>query len=571
VIGAVVVLACGLACAVGTMLLVRDASGGSLAGSSLVGVLLLVAAGALAIAVGLAQFKRRRGNPFGLLLICGGFAWFFAEWNNPGVESSVVFTLGLVFYASCPPIVAHAALAYPNGRLGSAAERIAVTIAYIGSLLVLGVGPVLFFDPETQGCAQCAANRVVVSSNADFVATLDRFGVRIGVAWALAITCLMMWRLVRSGPAIRRATAAVLLPGVAYMGAVTATYIHSRARGTLSNDDVDRRLWTVQAVCFILVSLGVVTEWLRARRARASVAEMVVRLAEAPPPGGLRAALATNLGDPDLEIGYPIGDGTYVDADANPIAIEPGRGRATTALVHAGETIALLIHRNDLLGDARLVERVASAARLAFEHERLHARAQAEFVELRASRARLVAASDDARRMLERDLHDGAQQHLVGLTFALRMMRTRLERSGSAIPAARVAEAETELRGAVDELRRLASGIHPAVLTDYGLTAAIQALAETSSTAVRLDASVERRYSSAVETAAYMIVSAAAMAGPARVSIVRRGNRLVVDATAARQPEHLVDIEDRLGALDGAMRTEHTDNGVRILAEIPCE
>ena len=120
-------------------------------------------------------------------------------------------------------------------------------------------------------------------------------------------------------------------------------------------------------------------------------------------------------------------------------------------------------------------------------------------------------------------------------------------------------------------MRRLASGIHPAVLTDYGLTAAIQALAETSTTAVRLDAPVERRYSSAVETAAYMVVSAAAKVGPARVSIVRRGNTLVVDAVTARQPEHLVDIEDRLGALDGAVRTEHTDDGVRILAEIPCE
>ena len=224
------VLACGLACAVGTMLLVRDASDGSLAGSSAVGVLLLVAAGALAIAVGLAQFERRRGNRFGLLLICAGFAWFMAEWNNPGVESSVVFTLGLVFYASCPPMVAHAAMGYPHGRLGSAAEKVAVTIAYTGSLLVLGLGPALFFDPETQGCAQCAANRLAVGSNADFVATLNRFGVRLGVAWTAVITCLIVWRLVRSGRAIRRATVAVLLPGVVYMGAVTATYIHSLAR-----------------------------------------------------------------------------------------------------------------------------------------------------------------------------------------------------------------------------------------------------------------------------------------------------------------------------------------------------
>ena len=104
----------------------------------------------------------------------------------------------------------------------------------------------------------------------------------------------------------------------------------------------------------------------------------------------------------------------------------PDRAKgATTAVVRDAETIALLVHR-DLLGDARVVEEVASAASVAFDNERLHAAARAQLAELRTSQARLVAASDRERQQLERDLHDGAQQRLVGLTLALRLTRARL-------------------------------------------------------------------------------------------------------------------------------------------------
>ena len=142
------------------------------------------------------------------------------------------------------------------------------------------------------------------------------------------------------------------------------------------------------------MAAGVVGEWVRARRARVAVAAMVVELAQAPPPGGLREALAGTLGDPALIIAYPLRDGRHVDANGVPIEIEATSGRATTALVRDGETVALLAHRADLLGDPRFVEEVASAAGLAFEHERLEAEARAQLEELRTSRARLVAASD---------------------------------------------------------------------------------------------------------------------------------------------------------------------------------
>ena len=387
--------------------------------------------------------------------------------------------MGLLGYAVRPPLVAHAVLCYPGGRLGSRVDTTVVVSAYVGSLAVLGLGPALVFEPANQGCAQCPTNLVAVASNAELVEALNRAGVWVGAAWATALTVLAGWRAATSTPAARRIRMPVLVPAVAYLGAVAATYLHSLDRGFLSNDELDRRLWSAQAVALISICLGLVVEWIRARRARSAIAGMVVELAEAPPPGGLRDALAGALGDPDLEVAYPDADGRYVDFRGLPVSDVAAAGRATTALVDDDETIAVVIHRGDLLGDRRLVEEAVTAARLAFENERLHAEAGAQLAELQGSRERLVAASDAERRRLERDLHDGAQQRLVGLTLAARLMRSELEREGSTDLAGRIAAAEAELRHVVDDVRKLASGLHPAVLTDYGLAAAVRALAET--------------------------------------------------------------------------------------------
>ena len=383
----------------------------------------LVAAGWAAIAVGLLSWRRRPESRFGVLLAAAGFAWFVTEWNNPGVGSSLVFTFGLVGYAVCPPLVAHAALSYPGGRLGADLERAIVAMAYAAALVVLGLASALVFAPAEEGCAQCPTNLVSVTGDPDLVASLNRAGMRLGVIWAVALVTLVAWRLIRATPAARRVKGPVLVPAVAYLCAVAVTYAHALDRGFLSNDTFDRRLWLVQAGGLVLIAVGVTAEWIRARRARFAVAGLVVELGDAPAPGGLRDVLANELGDPTLVVAYPIDDGRHVDARGDPVDIAGVDGQARTALVRDGETIALLVHRVDLLGDPRLVEEVASAARLAFANERLQAQAQAQLAELHSSRLRLVATSDAERRRLERDLHDGAQQRLIGLMLALRLVR----------------------------------------------------------------------------------------------------------------------------------------------------
>ena len=153
-----------------------------------------------------------------------------------------------------------------------------------------------------------------------------------------------------------------------------------------------------------------------------------------------------------------------------------------------------------------MIEEVASAARLALENERLQAEARAQLEDLRSSRARIIEAGDAERRRLERDLHDGAQQRLVGLSLALRLVRRELGADRQLV--ARLDEAEAELAPAVAELRELAHGIHPAVLSDEGLAAAVEALAEDAPASHRRDC---RRSGSLapVETAAYLVVAEA--------------------------------------------------------------
>ncbi len=565
---ALAVLVCGFATGVGTLVLVQSNAGDWVAGDSAVAVLAFVLAGWLSITVGVVMTRRRPDSNFGLLLAAAGFAWFLAAWNNPGAGSALVFTVGLVLYAAVLPLAAHAALSYPVGQLGSQLERGVLTVTYVGALVLLGIGSTLVSDPAEEGCSFCPNNLLSVVSAPSVSNALNRAGTWVVLTGAVGLAVLAGWRLINSTPAARRGRAAILLPTIAFLGAGAASYGHSLLRGSLAHDAFDELMWLVQAAALAGIALGVAFGWVRARRARSAIAELVVDLSESPPPGGLRDSLAGTLGDPGLAVGYPIGEGRYVDARGNPVDFATTEGQGTTAVLHSGETIALLRHRADLLGDPRLVEEVVSAAGLAFQNERLQAIARAQLDEVRTSRSRLVAASDGERRRLERDLHDGAQQSLIGLMLALRLMRSRIDPVRNL--AATVAEAETELRRAVDELRELASGIHPAVLSDLGLAAAIESLAEGATSRISLMSAPDERLPAAVETAAYLVVAEAAKVGTVTVNAVRTGGMLVVDVDGIGPPARLVDLEDRVGALDGTLTIQPVSDGVRVRAEIPC-
>jgi signal transduction histidine kinase len=215
------------------------------------------------------------------------------------------------------------------------------------------------------------------------------------------------------------------------------------------------------------------------------------------------------------------------------------------------------------------------------------ARLDAELVtrlqELRASRVRLVNAGDAERRRLERDLHDGAQARLVALSLALVLGRRRMPDDSDT--AALVDGWIGEVKLSLEELRELARGIHPAVLTEHGLEAALRSLAARSPVPVELVGGPGGRLPAAVETAAYFVVSEGltnvakyAQAGHATVRIERVDGRLVLevsdDGIGGARPgtgSGLNGLSDRVAALDGVLRVSSPAGGGTCLrAELPC-
>lgn len=219
---------------------------------------------------------------------------------------------------------------------------------------------------------------------------------------------------------------------------------------------------------------------------------------------------------------------------------------------------------------------------VAEENVRLDAALKARLDELRESRARIVRAGDAARRKLERDLHDGAQQRLVGLALDLRLAREKLD-DDPRTAAAMLDEASAELSRATDELRELARGIHPAVLSDRGLAAAVESLANRAPLPVEIDASLEGSLPEPVESAAYFVVSEALTnvvrhsgADRAEVGIRRDNGRLVVevrdDGSGGANPagSGLRGLADRVAALDGRLQVDDPDGGGTLVrADIP--
>jgi signal transduction histidine kinase len=244
------------------------------------------------------------------------------------------------------------------------------------------------------------------------------------------------------------------------------------------------------------------------------------------------------------------------------------------------------VHDAALKQTPRLVEAVSAAARLSLERERLEAEVRAQLEEVRASRARIVETADAERRRLERDLHDGAQQRLVSLGLTLRLAREQLRAEAGARAAESLGRADEQLRAALAELRDLARGIHPAVLTNEGLACALEALVESSLVPVALDLGQLGTLSPAVEATAYFVASEAlanvgkhAHASHIAVSVARRDRHLLVaivdDGIGGADPalgSGLQGLQDRVAALRGNL-TVHSPAGcgTRIEAEIPCE
>jgi len=320
--------------------------------------------------------------------------------------------------------------------------------------------------------------------------------------------------------------------------------------------------------------------------AGAGVRALVVELREAPASGELRTAVAKALRDPDAELAsWDPGLARYRDAEGRPVHLPPEDDRrAVTTIERAGQRVGALVHDRAALEEPAMLDAVCAAAGLALENHRLHAEVLTRLEEVRASRARIVEAGDAARRRVERNLHDGAQQRLVTLSLVLRMARNRLTGSDRDVDSL-LAEAADELNAALHELRDLAAGLHPPILTEEGLPAALEALAERSPMRVRLRVAAPDRLAAPVEAAAYYVASealtnAAKHSGATQVvvSVCRVDHQLEVEVAddgvggaVVRVGSGLEGLTDRVEAFGGSLHLcSRPGQGTSVVAHIPC-
>jgi signal transduction histidine kinase len=537
------------------------------------------------LVAGIAAWARRPANRLGLLMVVAAFALLARQlrYSHDPLLFTVFFALGDIAYA----LVGHCVFAYPFGRIRGRAERVLVSVGYatalvfpLAALLVYsGRQPLLQYNPLDPRPHKSLL-RVTTSDHAVELLQKSEVVVFFGVLATLFIV-LIARNLVRATPRMR----IVLLPLV-----VAAIAIALRAVFESVFTFFDRPFaydyvfwWQIGAI--IALPLALLAGLLRARLARAAVGDLLLAL-ERTPPAGLRAALARALGDPTLQLAFWLPERReFVDAVGRPVSLPTNDPRqAATRIEHEGEPVAALVHDPSLLEEPELVEAVGAAARLALENARLQAELRVQLKNVEESRARIVAAGDEERRRIERDLHDGAQQHLVAIALELRRAERRLGRTVDAEIEHVLATAANELQVAVEELRELARGIHPTILAEGGLVAALDSLAARSPVRVKVNATPER-FPPDVEGTAYFVVCEAlanvvkhAHATAATVAARRENGALVVEigddgVGGARFDDGsgLRGLADRVEARGGRLRVDSPrGRGTCVIAEIPC-
>ena len=449
-----------------------------------------------AVGAGLVMWHARPGNRVGPLVILTGFAGTvdFLSWAG---GNGVVWTIGDMWNALGVVVLAHLYLAFPDGRTTGWSRRL--VIAVYGSFFLLTIGRRLVLPyPASWGIE----NPLLLSPNDGLANTLGTVAGLVALALSVLVfaTVLNRWR--RGSPVARRTLAPVFWVSPITLVVVGAFYV---AKVTDSDTLFALSTGPLAQLSNFLLPIAFLVGLLRTRLERGSIADLVREL-DGVKTGDLEAALARAVHDPTLRLVFPALEGTgFVDPAGRPIELPDGGDRRdVTRIEGPGRTIAILIH--DPAVDPALVESAAAASRLALENERLAAELRAQLEEVRASRTRIVEATDDERRRIERDLHDGAQQRLVALGFTLR----RANRRADADPelAQLLDDANRELEDGLRELRALARGIHPTALADGGLAPAVRELADRFP--IPVEVSVEdRRFATPIETTAYFVVAEA--------------------------------------------------------------
>jgi signal transduction histidine kinase len=523
---------------------------------------------------GVALWRRRPANPTGRLMTAVGLTWYIGDLQLS--SRPMLFAVGFCFYYLTYGVMGHLVLALPDGRLHHAYERWVVFLLYAALLVTQTVRYVAEYPPQPQGWGDPHAAYsawAAVGSIAELVLT--------------AVTiALVIRRWSAAGRPVRRTYTLVWVTIVVMGCAVAADAVAGLfdVPVTLQQD-----LLLAYALGLAVTPVVLAAGILRVRRARVGVADLVLRLEQTSEPEHVRAAISDALGDSSLELYFPRPDAEgFVRSDGRAVHRLATDDRATTPVRRHGDVLAVLVHDPALLDQRPLVDAVLAASGLALDNARLLAAQRAQLEEVRASRARIVLATDAERRRIQRDLHDGVQHKLLAVSMLMERARDSRPRRGGAdrqaIAATQLATAATQLREVIGELRELTEGILLPALSEQGLAAAVEVLAERAPVPILADVPAWR-WPEHLERAAYLVITEAlanvykhADASRARIRVEGDARRLVVEVTddgvGGANPTlgtGLHGLHDRIGALNGRLQVESPPGaGTRVVAELPC-
>ncbi|MDX6199047.1 MAG: hypothetical protein QOJ79_2198 [Actinomycetota bacterium] len=604
-----------------------------------------IAAGGSYMAAGLVAWYRRPDSRTGQLLLLAGLG----VWTSlmEGTHVAFLWTIGSAFEPGWFPPLVYLLLSFPAGRLTSAVHRFAFVAST--TLLINSIVGSTVYDPRDFGCTDCqphlnlilihsypgyvrywggfvlmsavlveaavflaihartassAVRRRIVASAGLLVATVGGFlawqpsdtiavlrQVPILVILLVGVTGLVVARWWRASAPAQRMLSPMLLPTCAFFLAVAAQQVAALVLNYWSvykpTPYVFSLLTTIAVAASFALPLTFLLALARARHRHTVVSDLVVELGDLPPAADLERALSRTLRDDSLRVGWwDAATSRYVGADGDALVIPAeGSGRTATLLQRDRKPLAAIVHDEALLEEGELLNSVAAAARLAVENEGLQAEVRAQLADVRASRARIVMAADAERRRLERDLHDGAQQRIVSVCLDLKLAARSMADDVDPSLRSAVTEAAQELQEALAELRELARGIHPAILTEEGLGPALQSLTERARVPTELRFDVPGRLRATVEATAYFVASEA-LANVAKHAQATRASIEVKHSHGQLQLEVADDgvggadvaggsglrgLVDRVGAVDGELNVMTSPGqGTRVRAAIPC-
>jgi signal transduction histidine kinase len=536
-----------------------------------------LAVGWLMIGCGLLGAASRPRQPAGNRLVLAGFLWFIGTFM--GADDPLSHAFGFAFGGYHNLVLAWLALSFPGARPATRAGT-AVLVAAALLFVAQTVARLLVSAPDVLGVTLVdpgVAMQAVLWIDVSRAASIFIAGV------------LMVVALLRTRDAQRTFVSPVLAAG----GAVAIASI-SNARFALTTlgflpalgEDVVIPLEWVFNVLRAVVPLAILVGVLRIRGARTAIASVVTEVGEAPSAATLRAALATALGDPGLRIMRWDRDlDRYINSSGEDVPeAELARLHDDPALVvvpvdDGADRLAMIVVARSLAEDPSLLDAGVALTRLVVRNEEQSLQIQRQLAEVRASRVRIVAAADVERQRIERDLHDGLQQRMVALAMQLRAAEPDPSARAAALRAG-----STEVLGLLDDVRELARGIHPAVLTEAGLGAAIRAAADRSTVPAEVELRLSGRGSAAAQATAYYVVSEglanvakhASGATAVWVGAVEDDAWLLITVEddgpggADRDGHGLAGLADRVAALDGRFAVSvRAGGGTTIVAEVP--